>query len=161
MIRKIIILNFDQATKISGYSLFENSELVAYGKLEVDKKEKNIIERMKQMISLIKLKIDEHKPDFIVFEDTQFQKSYKTYQELSQMQGVLMAYLFDLDIGFEIVSPGTWRSFSKIKGRKRIEQKTNTIQMIKDKYNLELSEDICDAIGIGLWSINKIKVRNK
>jgi len=134
---------------------------VAYGKLEVDKKEKNIIERMKQMISLIKLKIDEHKPDFIVFEDTQFQKSYKTYQELSQMQGVLMAYLFDLDIGFEIVSPGTWRSFSKIKGRKRIEQKTNTIQMIKDKYNLELSEDICDAIGIGLWSINKIKVRNK
>ena len=134
---------------------------MAYGKLEVDKKEKNIIERMKQMISLIKLKIDEHKPDFIVFEDTQFQKSYKTYQELSQMQGVLMAYLFDLDIGFEIVSPGTWRSFSKIKGRKRIEQKTNTIQMIKDKYNLELSEDICDAIGIGLWSINKIKVRNK
>ena len=134
---------------------------MAYGKLEVDKKEKNIIERMKQMISLIKLKIDEHKPDFIVFEDTQFQKSYKTYQELSQMQGVLMAYLFDLDIGFEIVSPGTWRSFSKIKGRKRIEQKTNTIQMIKDKYNLELSEDICDAIGIGLWSINKIKVKNK
>ena len=116
---------------------------------------------MKQMISLIKLKINEHKPDFIVCEDTQFQKSYKTYQELSQMQGVLMAYLFDLDIGFEIVSPGTWRSFSKIKGRKRIEQKTNTIQMIKDKYNLELSEDICDAIGIGLWSINKIKVKDK
>ena len=141
--------------------MFDNKELVAYGKLEVDKKEKNIIERMKQMISLIKLKINEHKPDFIVFEDTQFQKSYKTYQELSQMQGVLMNVLFDLDIGFEIVSPGTWRSYSKIKGRKRIEQKLNTIQMIKDKYNLELSEDICDAIGIGLWSINKIKVRNK
>jgi len=141
--------------------LFDNKELVAYGKLEVDKKEKNIIERMKQMISLIKLKINEHKPDFIVFEDTQFQKSYKTYQELSQMQGVLMNVLFDLDIGFEIVSPGTWRSYSKIKGRKRIEQKANTIQMIKDKYNLELSEDICDAIGIGLWSINKIKVKNK
>ena len=141
--------------------MFDNKELVAYGKLEVDKKEKNIIERMKQMISLIKLKINEHKPDFIVFEDTQFQKSYKTYQELSQMQGVLMNVLFDLDIGFEIVSPGTWRSYSKIKGRKRIEQKANTIQMIKDKYNLELSEDICDAIGIGLWSINKIKVKNK
>ena len=109
------------------------------------------------MISLIKLKINEHKPDFIVFEDTQFQKSYKTYQELSQMQGVLMAYLFDLDIGFEIVSPGTWRSYSKIKGRKRIEQKLNTQIFIKEKYGIDVSEDEADAIGLGVFSSNKIK----
>ena len=113
------------------------------------------------MISLIKLKIDEHKPDYIVFEDTQFQKSYKTYQELSQMQGVLMCLLFDLDIGFQIVPPTTWKSFNGIKGRKRIEQKANTIQMIKDKYNLELSEDICDAIGIGIWAKSKIKFKSE
>ena len=159
MIRKIIILNFDQATKISGYSLFDNKELVAYGKLEVDKKEKNIIERMKQMISLIKLKINEHKPDFIVFEDCQFQKSYKTYQELSQMQGVLMNVLFELNIGFEIVSPSTWRSYSKIKGRKRVEQKFNTQIFVKDKYGIEVSEDIADAIGIGVFSSNKVKFK--
>jgi len=116
---------------------------------------------MKQMISLIKSIIDEHKPDFIVFEDTQFQKSYLTFKELSQLQGVLMAYLFDINIGFEIVPPSTWKSFCKIKGRKRIEQKANTIQMIKDKYNLELSEDICDAIGIGIWSKDKIKFKNE
>jgi len=33
--------------------------------------------------------------------------------------------------------------------------------MIKDKYNLELSEDICDAIGIGIWSKDKIKFKNE
>jgi len=116
---------------------------------------------MKQMISLIKSIIDEHKPDFIVFEDTQFQKSYLTFKELSQLQGVLMAHLFDINIGFEIVPPSTWKSFNKIKGRKRIEQKANTIQMVKDKYNLDLSEDICDAIGIGIWSKDKIKFKNE
>lgn len=149
------ILSIDQSTKISGYSIFDNKQLISYGKLEVDTKE-NPIERMNQMYDKIVNLINSIQPDFIVFEDVQFQQNYGTFQQLSQLQGIVMSILFERNIGFQIVQPTKWKSFCQIKGRKRIEQKANTIQMVKEKYNLEVSEDEADAIGIGTWAINNL-----
>jgi hypothetical protein len=59
-----------------------------------------------------------------------------------------------------MIEPSAWTSFCLIKGRKRIEQKASTIQMVKNKYGIEVSEDIADAIGIGTWAINHIKTKN-
>ena len=105
--------------------------------------------------------IEETKPNFIIFEGVQYQSNQLTYSQLSQLQGVIMGYLFDINIGFEIVSPSTWRKYSNIKGRKRIEQKKNTQIFVKEKYKLNVDEDTADAIGIGYFAINKIKVKNK
>lgn len=151
------LLCLDQATLKTGYSLFDDNKLISYGILEVDPDEKNIIERMKLMSDKIIKLIELLSPNYIVFEDTQFQNNYKTYQQLSQFQGVIMFYLFQIDIGFCIVKPTEWKSICGIKGRKREEQKLNTIAFIKDKYNIDVSEDIADAIGIGTWSIKNIK----
>ena len=55
---KIKILCVDQATKISGYSVFEDGNLVDYGVVKIKKKENDGIERIKLMneeiIKLIK-----------------------------------------------------------------------------------------------------------
>ena len=158
---KIKILNFDQSTKKSGYSIFLDNKLDSYGTLDSNPNEKNPIERMKEQYDLMKKLIKKIKPDFIVFEHCQFQNNYSTFQQLSQMQGVLMALLFERNIGFEIVEPTKWKSFCKVKGRKRIEQKTSAIQIIKDIYNLDVSEDEADAILIGTWSANYIKMNDK
>jgi Holliday junction resolvasome RuvABC endonuclease subunit len=150
------ILCLDQATKISGYSIFQNKKLISYGIMEANPKEKNPIERMKEMSAKISKLIDEISPDFVVFEDVQFQQNYKTYAQLSQLQGVVMVRLFDLNLGFQIVPPVGWKSICGIKGRKREEQKLNTIAFVKSKYNVDVSEDEADAIGIGYWAINNI-----
>lgn len=153
----IKFLCLDQATKISGYSVFEGKNLITYGTLEVDQKEKNPIERMKQMNDKIIELFDSLSPDFIVFEDVQFQQNYGTFQQLSQLQGVLMGYLFKTNIGFEIIQPSAWKSFCGIKGRKREEQKKNTQIFVKNKFGIDCTEDESDAIGIGVWTINHIK----
>ena len=153
----IKLLCLDQATLITGYSIWEDSKLITYGTLEVDPDEKNIIERMKLMSELIIELIEVEKPNFIVIEDTQLQNNTKTYQQLSQFQGVLMAYFFNIDSGFVIVKPTEWKSKCGIKGRKREEQKINTQLFVKNTYGFDCSEDIADAIGIGFWAINKIK----
>lgn len=153
---KIKILAIDQSTKISGYSVWKNKKLIEYGFLETNKKEDNPIERMKQMYDEFLLLIDKIKPDFVVFEDTQFQNNYSTYKILSQLQGVLMAILFERGIGFQIIQPTAWKSATNVKGRKRIEQKSSAIQTVKSKYNLNVSEDEADAILIGTWAINKL-----
>ncbi len=155
----IKILCLDQATKTSGYSVFENKKLITYGILQANENEKNPIERMKQMQDRINELIDKIKPSFIVFEDIQFQQNYGTFKQLAQLQGILMAKLFKLDIGFQIIEPSAWKSFCGIKGRKREEQKKNTQAFVKSIYKVSVSEDEADAIGIGFWAINNIKVK--
>jgi len=111
---------------------------------------------MKQMYDKIKGCLIKINPDFVVFENVQFQKNYGTFQQLSQLQGVLMSLLFERNIGFQIIEPTAWKAFCGVKGRKRTEQKANAIQLVKDKFNLYVSEDEADAILIGFWAINKI-----
>lgn len=105
----------------------------------------------------IKSLIQRTKPDYIVFENVQFQNNYGTFQQLSQLQGVIMAYLFETDIGFTIIEPSAWKSCCGIKGRKREEQKKNTQLYVKEKYSYDVSEDEADAVGIGTWAIKNIK----
>ncbi len=155
----IKILCLDQATKISGYSIFEDKKLLTYGKLEVNNK--NSTERMKLMndkiIELIKI----ISPDFIVIEDTQQQNNPAVFKQLSQFQGILMAYFFQIDIGFCIVKPSEWKSCCGIKGRKREEQKLNTQLFVKNTYGFDCSEDEADSIGIGFWAVSTIQVNKR
>ena len=77
---------------------------------------------------------------------------------MSQLQGVLFTILFERDINFCLVQPTKWKSYCGVKGKKRAEQKANTIQIIQQKYNLsKLTEDEADAIGMGLWAVNNLK----
>ena len=152
----IKILCLDQSTKITGYSIFQDKKLISYGILMSDVNEKNPIERMKQMYDKVVNLIDEINPDFVVFEDVQFQNNYATFSQLSQLQGVIMSILFERNIGFKIIQPTAWKSFVGVKGRKRIEQKASAIQIVKNKYKINVSEDEADAIGIGVWAVNNI-----
>ena len=47
----------------------------------------------------------------------------------------------------------TWKSKLKIRGKSRPEQKKNAQKYIKENYNMEPTEDECDAICIGLAHI--------
>jgi len=108
------------------------------------------------MYDKIKGCLEKNNPDFVVFENVQFQKNYGTFQQLSQLQGLIMSLLFERNIGFQYVESTAWRAFCGVKGRKRIEQKANAIQIVKDKFNLSVSEDEADAILLGCFAVNKI-----
>jgi len=159
--RPIKILAIDQSTKCSGWSLWENKRLLEYGMLEANKKEKNAIERMHEMYFLIKELIRTQNPNYVVVEHVQYQNNQKTYNQLSQLQGVIFSILFERNLGFTLIEPTAWKKFCNIQGRKRVEQKASTIQMVKDEYNLEVPEDIADSIGIGRWAVSNIKVGQK
>ena len=151
------LMSIDQSTKISAYAIWDDKELYDYGHVNSDIEENLPIERMKVMVGLLKDVVSKYNPDFIVIENVQFQRNYNTFQQLSQLQGVLFKLFFDMDIGFIIIEPTAWKTFCGIKGKKRIEQKANTIEMMSKKFGKEFTEDEADAVGIGLWAINKIK----
>lgn len=149
------ILAIDQATVVSGWALFEDDRLIKYG--EIKASGKNYVFRMKDIRDGIDKLINEHAPDAIIIEDVQFQSNRKVFCQLSQLQGVIFSLLFDKDLWFYVCPSKTWKSFCGIKGRKRVEQKLNTIAHIKQTFGIDVSEDCADACCIGLWACNGIK----
>jgi len=155
------ILNLDQSTKVTAYAVRNNGKLTDYGEICSDKNERNPVERMKQMYDGIGELLDRIKPNYIVFEQVQYQNNQKVYSQLSQLQGVIFSLLFDRDLGFELVSPPAWRKAVGVVGRNRADQKASIIQIVKERYGLDVSEDIAEAIGISEWSIENIKLSDK
>lgn len=150
------ILALDQSTKHTGWALWINNQLTDYGVIDAPD-ELSPYERMKYMGDCIAKIIDKRNPKFIVIEQVQFQRNYKTYSQLSQLQGVLFHILFERGKEFTLVEPTKWRAYVGIKGRNRQEQKASAIQAVYDKYEVEVTDDIADAIGIGLWAIDNVK----
>jgi Holliday junction resolvasome RuvABC endonuclease subunit len=154
-VSNIKILAIDQASTVSGYSIWKDKLLASYGKIQ--SKDKDIIERMYEMYNQIKALIKNQKPDFVVLEGVQYQSNQKTYNQLSQLQGVLFSICLEKNIGFCIVEPSVWRQFSGVKGRVRAEQKLSAIEKIKELYGFDTEEDVAESILIGVWAINNVK----
>lgn len=149
------ILALDQSTKCTGWAVISSDGIESYGHITVNDKE-DVMKRLQDMYKEIKKLIDIQKPSFVVFEGTQYQNNAGAFGSLSRLQGLIMAILIEYNISFFIIEPTSWKSFCKISGRKRAEQKANTKIFVAEKYNLNVSEDEADAIGIATWGINKI-----
>jgi Holliday junction resolvasome RuvABC endonuclease subunit len=154
------VLSLDQSTRITGWCLMSNGIYNSSGIIEV-KDLDDTIERISLMnTDIIKL-IDGVKPDIVLFEDTQYQQNASAFRTLSQLQGVIMAYLFKLGLPFYIIPSTAWKSYCGIKGKRRIEQKKNTQIFVKEKYGLGVSEDESDAIGIATYGNKLFKTAYK
>jgi len=153
------ILAIDQATKISGWCTISGNKLLDYGKIVVDEKHDTFV-RMYEMQQRIKELITKHRPDIVVFEGVQYQHNQAVFLCLAQLQGLLISLLFDMGVEFRICDVGTWKNWCGIKSRKREEQKAEQIQYVLDTYNIEVSTDIADAIGMGVWASRNVKMKS-
>jgi len=153
------VLSVDQA-KTCGWSLFDGDKLISYGskKLVGDKVtyEDVLLPAKKFIESLIK----ETKADVVVIESVQYQSNQATFSKLSMLLGILICLFKENEILFEVVSATKWKSFCKIKGQRRQEQKQNTIEFVYDEYGVIVDSDTADAIGQGHYAINNLIIKN-
>ena len=98
--------------------------------------------------------IDKTKAEKVVIEGIQFQSNMATFRKLALLQGVLICLFAENNFLYSIVEPSKWKSFCKIKGRKRQEQKENAIKFVKESFGIDVTSDEADAICMGVWSIN-------
>lgn len=145
------LLSLDQASRITGYAIFEDSKLITYGKIELEDEDVGL--RLVVLRNKVKELIDNYNIDFVAFEDIQMQTSVgsnvKTFKVLANVFGVILELVTELKIKYDIVSSNTWKSTLKIKGRKRAEQKQNAQKYVEETYNVKATQDECDAICIG------------
>ena len=145
------LLALDQASRVSGYAVFENSKLITYGKIELEDEDVGL--RLVVLRNKIKELIDNYNIDYVAFEDIQMQASVgsnvKTFKVLANVFGVILELLAEMNMKYSIVSSNSWKSTLKIKGRKRQEQKQNAQKYVEETYGVKATQDESDAICIG------------
>lgn len=104
--------------------------------------------------------IKEYEIDEIAIEDIQLQDSSNgeginqnviTYRTLAEVRGVLEELFTELKIPYQIISSNSWKSYCKIKGKYRSEQKKNAQKYVLNTYSFNGTEDMCDAVCIGTY----------
>lgn len=152
------LLALDQASRTSGYAIFEDDKLIKYGSFTFT--DEDFGKRLVKIINKVAELIQEYKIDEIAIEDIQLQgkdiQNVKVYRALAEVRGVLEEYFTRNKIKYQIISSNTWKSELNIKGASREVQKKNAQKYVVENYGLKVSEDISDAICIGT-SITKQK----
>ena len=155
------VLSMDQSTRVSGYCLFENGEYVVSGIIDMNKSKLDTYERSFEMAKALWKIIKKYKPDHLIIEDTQQQNNVKTVIILSRLQGMIIGYAEAHGVKTHILLPSQWRAelrYSQGSKVKRAELKQQSIDYVKNNYNLELPEDECEAIALNDAARKKFKI---
>lgn len=149
------ILAFDQASITSGWSVYDDEELVKFGNWTSNGE--NSTDRIMKTKYWFANMIQTWKPNLVVLEDIQLQKfdggeAVITYKKLAHLQGVLENYCYENGYIYKVVPPATWRAFSEIKGKTRADKKRSAQLKVKELYDLNVSQDEADALLIGKWA---------
>ena len=144
------LLALDQASRTTGYAVFEDDQLVKSGTFTL--RSDDIGERLVDYRKYIEKLIIDNDVDEIAFEDIQMQSqvnNVQTFKVLAEIFGVTQEYLAEQEHSYHIVSSNTWKSKLNIKGRTRTEQKKNAQAYVLEHFNKKVSQDESDAICIG------------
>ena len=161
------VLALDQATHTTGWSIFDGDKLVRYGTFTTNIKDETA--RINAIKNWMLSMISNWNPDCVAIEGIQFQEessgqkmSVTVFQGLARLQGVLMESCFALKVDYIICPTNTWRNHCQVKGRYRADKKRSMQLIAKKLYDITVSDDEADAIGIGKYaaSLNKIEVTN-
>lgn len=153
------LLALDQASKVTGWAIFEDGELKSYGKISLD--DPNTDTRLVQLRQDIQTLVADYNIDEVIFEDIQQQNNVannvQTFKVLAEVYGVVSELLQELQIPHSTVLAASWKSTLGIKGRTRAEQKKNAQLYVEQNYGIHVIQDIADAVCIGTHHIKKNK----
>ena len=145
------VISFDQSTRVSGWSLFEDNEYVCSGIVDMSKSQLETTERSFMMAKRLWKILQEHKPDCLIIEDTQEQGNVKIVITLARLQGMIIGYAEAHGIKTHILLPSQWRKvLGYVQGPKvkRAELKQQSADYVKNKYGFVKSEDENEAIAL-------------
>lgn len=151
------LLALDQASRISGWSIFIDGNLKDWGHLTTE--QEDIGERLVAIRTFILQKVEEWDIDTIAFEDIQLQankgNNVHTFKVLANVYGIVLETAVEYNKIYLVVPSVTWKSYLNIKGRSRPEQKRNAKAYVENNLKVKVTQDEADSICIGLYACGK------
>lgn len=155
-----MLLSLDLSTKSSGVAIFDNDKkLIDYTCITASSTD--LIKRIYKIIDELKLFCQKYNNiDTVVIEEVRPEGNQygvgnqKTHKALMYLQAALVFFMHDNypKVKIEYLYPSEWRSRCGLhtgRGIKREELKKADIAFVKKVYNIDVNDDIADAIGIG------------
>ena len=155
------ILALDQASKTTGYSVWDDSKMLAQGKFSYDNPD--VGQRLHDVKLHVLALLKAYQIEKLYLEDIQLEEKFGvvTYKILAELIGVLQELAIENQIPVEIVPSATWRSTCGVRGKNREDKKANAQKHVLEKYGLKVSEDEADAICIGSYMVEKYMKNNE
>lgn len=160
----MITIAIDASTKSTGVAVFKDKELVE--KYNFINNANGVLKRIKFMTDKIEEVYKEYKLEKvqIVMEqvipdnlnDAKWTRNQNTFKALFYLQAAIVLMFDHYNLEVELVGASTWRKWCGIKqgGANRETLKFRDIEFVKQNYNLEVNDDIADAICIGHGKIH-------
>lgn len=153
----MIVLSVDQA-KTTGWAIFDNEELIDYGCIR--SKFNNYCDVSFHVCTHINALIDKYNPDIVLFEDVANQSNSLTHKNLSMLLGFLVCSCLYRQKDYRIIHSSSWRKIlrdnieqprAKSVRLQRKELKDMSKKYVNVRCGVEVSDDIADAINMGLY----------
>lgn len=161
-----MIMSIDASTQSTGWAIFDNQKLINYGCITSTKK--NLIERIVYMAGEIDKILNQYpKVDKVIMEEVlpkneayddgaSHHSNPKVFKPLMWLQAAINFNLYfkHNKMNVEFILPNSWRSkcgISTGRGIHRDTLKAKDKTFVKEQFNIDVNDDIADAIGIG-WS---------
>ncbi len=149
-ITSVKLITIDGSTKKTGIACFRDGKYENHYLLDYSK-DKNMENRFEEMTKGIWKILDNYNPNIIYIEETYMANNPKTMRILTRLQGVVYAWAINNDCEFNTITPVCWReqlSFFQGSKVKREELKRQSVEYIKNKYDIIVTDDEADAICI-------------
>lgn len=173
------ILSLDASTTAIGWAIFDEDELIEYGRLTPTEKGLDWRERVHNLLPQLEKLILQYNPNKIYQEDVPMGGAGGSLiiHQLSYLQGCF-SVIENLYSEIEYIAVGTWRKnigTNDGKDQRRNAKKIKSIEKANELFNLNLpleftsggnykengSDDISDAVLLGASTIDKYRVKTK
>jgi Holliday junction resolvasome RuvABC endonuclease subunit len=151
------IIAVDQASQKIGISVYDEGKLVYYHYVEVSGVLSVRLQKIYKFMS--DLVIKQWQPNYLVFEDIQYQDNALTHKTLGMVMGVVILAAEQAQIEHTEILNKVWQSEFSIGGANRVAQKANVIKRVKEYYKIDVTDDIADAILLGQYATKKLSHR--
>lgn len=147
------VIGLDNATEKMGVSVFDDGELVFYSLLEFD----GLLEERLYAIHsvLTQVVFTQWEPNYVVFEDIQFQQNHKVYKVLGMLFGIVTLALKQKNLEHTHVQVKVWREYYQFASGRNL-AKHQAIQKVKTMYSIDVNDDVAEAILIGRYAVDKL-----
>lgn len=157
------LITIDASTKITALSFFNKGKYIETK--NIDLSDLDMETRFDEMSTAIYHYLMNIKPDIIIMEEMVVNRNLDTNRFLIRLQGVVCTYSIMNKCKIEFIRPTVWRKNSELndyakdkfenKKLKRENFKEAAINLVKEKYNLDLKEDDAESFLIGISILNK------
>lgn len=149
----MIVLALDLSTKSAGWAVFNNKKLVDSGCITASST--NVLDRISKITRELREVFDKFNPDEIIVEEVlpeDVRHNQQVFKALMYMQAAVALDFNKNGKKLNFYVSSEWRKKCGIRTGRGITRemvKAADIKFVKDNYNIDANDDICDAICIG------------